>query len=150
MKKAIWCLALVFLASCGTRMDDDAWGTDFAAAKKTAAKKKLPICAIFTGSDWCPWCRKLNSEVLSTDEFKKYAKDNLVLFTADFPQHKKLPEKAAKQNQELFEKYHLEGFPTVLLLDADGNELARTGYRPGGAGFYIEHIRGLLAKEKKE
>jgi thioredoxin-related protein len=149
MKRIVWCFVVVFLVSCGVLVEDGAWGTDFAKARKTAAKTKLPIYAIFTGSDWCPWCRRLSGEVLSTDEFKTYAKGNLVLFVADFPRNKELPGKTAKQNQELADKYHVEGFPTVLLLDADGKELARTGYRPGGAMKYIEYIKGLLSKQKQ-
>jgi hypothetical protein len=43
----------------------------------------------------------------------------------------------------------VKGFPTVLLLEADGKELARTGYKPGGAEAYVKHLRELL-KPKEE
>jgi protein disulfide-isomerase len=122
----------------------DDWQTNFDQAKKMALEKKEPIMAVFTGSDWCPWCMKLEKEVLTKDEFKDYAKTSLVLFLADFPSSRKLKEEIAKQNQELAEKYGVEGFPTVLILNADGKVLAKTGYRAGGAAQYVEYIKNLI------
>lgn len=90
---------------------------------------------------------KLNSEVLATDEFKTYAKDNLVLFIADFPRKMQLAKETVKQNQDLSDKYNIEGFPTVVLMDATGKELARTGYIHGGSKAYVEHIKELLKKK---
>jgi thioredoxin-related protein len=127
--------------------DDIPWTSDLANAKSVAAQKKLPILALFTGSDWCPWCKKLQSEVLTTDDFKTYAKDNLVLFIADYPRKTELAKETVKQNQDLADKYKIEGFPTVVLMDAAGKELARTGYVPGGGKAYIEQIKELLKKK---
>ena len=47
------------------------------------------------------------------------------------------------------EKFGIEGFPTVLVLDADGKEMARTGYQPGGAKAYVEHLKALVGQPKK-
>jgi thioredoxin-related protein len=120
------------------------WLTDFEAAKKLAAEKNLPILVNFSGSDWCGWCIKLDNEVFSQDAFKAYANENLVLFLADFPNSKPQPEEVKVQNDALTKTYGVRGFPTVLLLDAGGNVLARTGYQSGGADPYVEHIRDLL------
>ena len=124
-----------------------AWVTDFEAAKKEAAERNVPILADFSGSDWCGWCMKLDGEVFSREEFRKYAKDNLVLFLADFPQGKAQSDELKKQNQELAAKYGVRGFPTVLLLNAKGEVLARTGYRRGGAEAYVKHLKEALADE---
>jgi len=120
------------------------WLTDFTKAKQEAAEKKLPILADFSGSDWCGWCIKLDKEVFSQKEFKAYAKDNVVLFLADFPRLKEQPAELKKQNEQLSKEYAVSGFPTVLLLDAAGKVIARTGYRKGGAGAYVEHLKDLL------
>lgn len=136
---------IVWIALMGTgAVADDTWLTDFAKAQKTAAEKKLPILVDFSGSDWCGWCIKLDKEVFSQEDFKKFAKDNLVLFLADFPRRKQLPDAEGKQNEELAAKYQVEGFPTVLLLDASGKVLAQTGYQSGGAAAYVKHIKQLL------
>jgi len=126
------------------------WLSDFEAAKKTAAEKKLPILADFSGSDWCGWCIKLDSEVFSKKEFKEFARDNLVLFLADFPRAKNQDEKIKKQNAELMKKHEVQGFPTVLLMDAEGKVFARTGYERGGAAAYVEHLKKLISGRKKE
>ena len=112
----------------------EGWLTDFNKAKKEAAEKKLPILVDFSGSDWCGWCTKLNKEVFSQKEFKVFAKDNVVLFKADFPRAKKLSAEVKAQNKQLQQAYSIKGFPTVLLLDAGGKVIARTGYQRGGAG----------------
>jgi protein disulfide-isomerase len=147
MKKiAIYVIAATLICSMAWA-EDGTWTSDFAKAKSVAAEKKLPILALFTGSDWCPWCKKLNGEVLSSDEFKAYAKDNVVLFMADFPRTTQLAKETVKQNQDLSDKYKVEGFPTVILLNAAGKELARTGYREGGGKAYVEYIKQLLKKK---
>ncbi len=129
-----------------TNAAEDMWLTDFEKAKQLSDELKRPILADFSGSDWCGWCIKLDKEVFSTKEFKDFASSNLVLLLVDFPARKSQSEKEKKQNKELAEKYGIEGYPTVLLLDKDGNVLAKTGYRRGGAEAYIEHLKKLLQK----
>jgi len=120
------------------------WLTDFEAAKRDAAKREVPILADFSGSDWCRWCMKLDEEVFRQTEFAKYAKDNLVLFLADFPSRKKQTDEVRRQNKALADKFGIKGYPTVLLLDADGKVLVRTGYMRGGAEKYVEHLKEIL------
>lgn len=143
----LWALIMFVGLLTATVRGGDEWLTDFEAAKKNAAEKKLPILVDFSGSDWCGWCIKLEKEVFSRKEFKRYAKDSLVLFLADFPSRKKQSETVKKQNRALAEKYGVRGYPTVLLLDADGKVLARTGYRKGGAKGYVKHLKKLLGKK---
>lgn len=119
------------------------WVTSFEAARRQAAERKVPILADFSGSDWCGWCIKLDEEVFSKKAFKDYARENLVLFLADFPRRKPQAAELKEQNRKLSGQYGIEGFPTVLLLDATGKELARTGYRPGGAEGYVTHLKSL-------
>jgi len=145
MKKMGMATAVLALAALLARAETTEWMTDFDAAQKKAAEKKLPILADFSGSDWCGWCIRLDKEVFSQKEFREYAKTGIVLFLADFPQRKKLPAKLVKQNERLSGKYAIKGFPTVLLLDAKGKVLARTGYQEGGAKAYVEHLKQLLA-----
>ncbi|RYG18581.1 thioredoxin family protein, partial [bacterium] len=102
----------------------------------------------FTGSDWCGWCIKLNDEVFKHDEFKTGVKDKFVLVELDYPRDKsKLSEETQKQNEELQGKYSIQGFPTILLCDADGKPFAKTGYQAGGAEKYVAHLDELRAKK---
>jgi thioredoxin-related protein len=135
-------LALAGMASAAT----GGWGDDFEAARKQAQKSGHPILADFTGSDWCGWCIKLDKEVFQQKAFQDYARSNLVLFVADYPRRKQLPPRVARQNEALMEKYQVQGFPTIFLMDADGKVLGRTGYLPGGATAYVPHLQELLEK----
>jgi thioredoxin-related protein len=150
--KTMTCLAAAMLAlfiSGAVLAGGDGWLTDLAAAQKLAAEKNRPILVDFSGSDWCGWCIKLDKEVFSQEAFKAYADENLVLLMLDFPRRKELPAEQRQQNNMLMRQYGVEGFPTVLLLDKDGKEIARTGYREGGPAAYVKHLKELIAGAKK-
>jgi thioredoxin-related protein len=122
------------------------WLTDYKTALATAQREKKTVLMDFTGSDWCGWCIKLRREVFDTTEFSRYAKDNLVLLEVDFPQRKPQSEELRRQNQELMRQFNVEGFPTILLLNADGKQIGQTGYVPGGPQRFIENINSIKAK----
>lgn len=127
----------------------EGWTSDFEAAKKQAATSNKSLLIDFTGSDWCGWCIKLNEEVFQKDLFKEGVKDKFVLVEIDFPQDKsKMSEATIKQNEQLSEKYAVQGFPTILLADAEGRPFASTGYEPGGPESYVKHLDSLLEKKK--
>lgn len=136
------------LALTGTQADE-AWLTNMDKAKAQAKELARPILVDFSGSDWCGWCIKLDKEVFSQQEFKDFAKDNLVLLLLDFPRKKELAADEKKANDALAKAYKVQGFPTVLILDAEGKELARTGYQPGGPKAYIKHLQSFLPKSPK-
>ena len=148
MKKLIIFLLAMVMMHAGALASDDVWLSDFEQAKQQAKERNVPILADFAGSDWCGWCMKLDEEVFSREEFQVYAKDNFVLFLADFPMRKKLDDNIVMQNSALQSQYGIQGFPTVLLLDSEGKVLGRTGYRSGGAESYVEHLENLLQDSK--
>ena len=76
------------------------------------------------------------------------ASGKVILFWADFPRTKKQNSKIAAQNRQLMQVYRVNGVPSVILTDPSGKEFARTGYRPGGAQAYVEHLDKLLKKTK--
>lgn len=126
------------------------WMTDFAAATAKAKQENKPLLVDFTGSDWCGWCIKLDNEVFSKKAFKEYAAENFVLVEIDFPSRKvKQSAELKAQNEALAEKYDIKGFPTILILDADGTVIEQTGYRRGGPQKYVEHLKEILAENAK-
>lgn len=145
MKTSLISILLFFVViSSGAALEDERWITDFKEVKTIASESGRPILANFAGSDWCYWCKKLDREVLSKPEFNSFAKEKLVLFLADFPRRKSQPETLKSQNEGLLRTYRVPGFPTVLLLDAEGNVLARTGYQSGGPKAYVKHLETLI------
>lgn len=149
MRKWNWVLGMAVLGSLLVSSIEvqAGWLTSLDEAKAEAAKRQVPILVDFSGSDWCGWCIRLEKEVFSKDAFKAYADKNLVLLLIDFPRRTKLPENISNQNEKLSKQFSIEGFPTVLILDAQGKELARTGYRPGGADEYVKHLKSLVEKK---
>ncbi len=120
------------------------WITDYDQALLYARDLKRPVLVNFTGSDWCYWCQLLSGEVFEKEAFLKFAGDNFVLLKVDFPQKTKLPQGVQKANQSLAEKYGIQGFPTIVLIDDKGEEITRTGYQEGGAEVYVKHLKELL------
>lgn len=125
------------------------WTDDFEAAKKQAAAEGKMLLVDFSGSDWCGWCVRLDKEVFSQKEFLDGAKDKYVLVFIDTPNDpSKLTAAAQKQNPELVKAYGIQGFPTVLLMDAEGNKIARSGYQRGGPVNYLKHLDQIVEEKK--
>ena len=145
------CFAMLALHTSGhVFAGGEGWLTDIDAAKKSASESKKDLLIDFTGSDWCGWCIKLNDEVFKHDAFKTGVKDSFVLVEIDFPREKgKLPEDVRKRNTELGEKYAVQGYPTILLCDAEGKPYAATGYEEGGPEKYVSHLNELRKNKSK-
>ena len=110
-------------------------------ALKSAKENKRYVVAVFSGSDWCGWCKKLEKEILSTEEFRKGAVGTSELVYIDNPKDKELLSEHGKaNNRKLTMKYGIRGFPTVLILDGDGDKIARLGYSKDGPEKYLEKI----------
>jgi len=123
------------------------WLTDFPAALNEARSENKQVLLDFTGSDWCPWCIKFDREVLSTSQFAAYAQSKLVLVKVDFPNS--LPQSEAQRyaNKQLASRYQVTGYPTLLLVDASGNELGRQGgYADGGPDAFTAKLDGWIKK----
>jgi len=125
------------------------WTHDVDAALKQAKKEGKDVLIDFTGSDWCGWCIRLNEEVFSQEAFLPAATKNFVLVELDFPRGKQQSAETKKQNAEWQAKFQVRGFPTILLMDADGRPFAQTGYQAGGTEKYLSHLSELQGIRKK-
>ena len=136
-------LFLATLALAGT-VHAAEWMTSYDDALARAKAENKVVVADFTGSDWCIWCMKLEKEIFSQPEFEKWASKHVVLLRVDFPRN--LPQSAAlkKMNASLAEKYHVEGFPTIVIMDATGKEVGRTGYKRMKPSEYVAHLEKLM------
>lgn len=142
MKNIILGLLIGFVASVAVAAEGE-WLTDLSKAQEKAKTEKKLVLADFTGSDWCPPCKALHKNVLSNSEFKKYAKDNLILVEIDFPRTKKQDPALKRTNEELAQKFKVEAFPTVIVFDSAGKEVNRE------SGYGGESVTAYIAKLKK-
>ena len=126
-----------------TRAESD-WLHDWNKAQEEAKANHKLLFLNFTGSDWCGWCIKLDKDVFSQPKFKDYAHDNLVLVELDFPRRKSQPTEERKQNMELAQQYDVLGFPTIVVLNSNGQKVWKfDGYFPGGPEAFIEQLQKL-------
>lgn len=121
------------------------WMTDFDAAEAASARTGRAVLLNFTGSDWCGWCFRLRDEVFLQPAFGNYAASDLVLVEVDFPREKQQSSALKLQNAGLAKRYGVEGYPTIVLIDAKGTELGRTGYMQGGAKTFVRALRKMRA-----
>ena len=138
---------LFIVIACGNKTqtsDELNWTANLEKAIKTAKAENKAVLVNFTGSDWCKWCFKLSDEVFSQDDFKEYADENLILVKLDFPRSISQSSETKAYNQSLAQKYGVQGFPTILIFNSQGNPVAKTGYQAGGAANYVNHIQSFL------
>lgn len=148
MKKIILALivitAIVLGCSKSAANDGLSWESNLETALQKAKTENKAVLVNFTGSDWCQWCIKLSNEVFSQADFEKYAEENLILVKIDFPQNIKQSAETKLYNNQLAQKFGIQGYPTVLLFNSTGSLVLTTGYQPGGAATYVNHLKSYL------
>jgi len=125
------------------------WNYDFDVAKKQAFEQDKNIIIVFSGSDWCAPCIKLDKTIWQSQAFKNEAEKYWVVVRADFPRKKAnvLSKEQTDQNRKLAEKYNIEGsFPLVVILDKNGKVLGKMGFKNVSPEEYIKMIHVIDRK----
>ena len=107
----------------------------------------------FTGSDWCGWCKRLQSEVFQTSDFKNWS-EKVVLVELDFPKRIAQDDQTKAQNQQLKNMFQVRGYPTVYFISPEKMEdgrtslksLGSTGYVRGGAKEWLKVANNIVVK----
>lgn len=123
------------------------WQVSYAEALSCAKDQKKPLILVFSGSDWCAPCIKLDKEIWQSEEFRKYADKNYILYKADFPRKKnnKLAEELEQQNKALADLYNPKGhFPLVVVLNDNEKVLGQTAYKKLSPTKYVSHLNSFL------
>lgn len=137
----ILCLFLV-LAIATTACAED-WTEDAAGAVKMAVEGDKDLLLLFTGSDWCPPCKKLEDEVLKQEDFLRELGPHFVLVKFDFPKNIIQSAELIKQNRQWQDKFGVDGYPTVVLLDSNQRPFGFAGYEEGGFENYLGMLEEL-------
>jgi thiol-disulfide isomerase/thioredoxin len=119
MRRSTAVLALV-TALVGVGCQDNVWFPgDFEAAKATAEARGTLIMMDFY-TDWCMWCRRLETDTFS-DAAVRTELQGLVPLRLD----------AEGNGEELAARYQVSSFPTIVFTDSDGDEVERiAGFLP--------------------
>ncbi|RTZ03486.1 thioredoxin family protein [Flavobacterium sp. RSP49] len=137
---------LILFLLLGTFGYSQNWESDFNDAKTQAIKENKNILLVFSGSDWCAPCIKLENTIWKSEDFKNEAEQKWVIYKADFPKKKAnlLAANLTASNKKLAERYNKSGnFPLVLLLDKTGTVLGITGYKNVTPQEYIQIIHSF-------
>ncbi len=118
------------------------WNTNFDKSLELASKENKNIILVFSGSDWCAPCKKIDKDILQSEEFISYATENWILLKADFPKKKKnrLSKEQQDHNDMLADKYK-GTFPLIVVLDSKGKALKRIGYERFTSKEYIDLLK---------
>ncbi len=142
-------LLLLFALAISNFAVSQEWQTNFEEAKKIATEQDKNVVIVFSGSDWCAPCIKLDKNIWQSEAFKKEAAAEWVLVKANFPRKKanELPKEQTEHNRKLAEKYNVEGsFPLVVVLDKNGKVLGKMGFKNVSPEEYIKMIHALEKK----
>jgi thioredoxin-like negative regulator of GroEL len=108
------------------------WLKDFDKAKETAAQQEKSVLVFFSAT-WCQPCRHMIEKVFPDKKVIKELNNWIPVYVD------------GDESMELAMEYKIIGFPTCVLLNADGNEIARF---VGGVDTAAEFLRRLAnAKE---
>ena len=152
MKKTIF--AALAAAGLAAFANPPGFTDDYNEALARAAREEKAVLAVFSGSDWCGWCIKLDDEFLSKPEFTKAVEKDLVLLYVDMPRDtSRLNVKAASVNPKLVKRYGIKGFPSLRFLDGRGRVLGVAerdmSASPGEWGrALVAEAKRLLAKRQ--
>ncbi len=109
----------------GSRPDAGAaalpWERDLPTAlARAGSEKKLVMVDFYT--DWCKWCKQLDRTTLSDADVQR-ALGRFVSVRLN----------AEKDGRDVAERFNVDGYPTILFLDAGGGEVGRIpGYMEPG------------------
>ena len=113
-------LGFVLLTGVSARAELDpntVWGHDFAAAETEAARLQRPLVVHFHAV-WCGPCRKMEKELLHTQQLMKSIDAGFVAVKVD-----------VDRNPKVQQRFKVTNMPTDLILSPDGKILSRSeGY----------------------
>lgn len=142
--KKLFLIAFTLLIVAGVEAQN--WETNFDVAKQKATEEERNIVLVFSGSDWCIPCMKLEKEIWESSEFITDSNNHFVLLRADFPKKKnnQLSKEQQEANEHLAEIYNKQGlFPMVAVLDKNGKVLGTTGYKHVSPAEYVAMLHSF-------
>ena len=142
MKKLFLFLSLILIQSVSAQELE--MFTNWDEAKEHAQNEQKNILVILTGSEWCAPCKKMDDRVIASEEFQRYANDNLVIFLVDLPGgglH--LNSTVYKAYSEFKKRYEAERLPSLVLTDSYGKKIKTLK----GKMFKLENVLEQLKEE---
>lgn len=104
------------LTSCAAQGTEIEWVYSLDEGLRIARQENKPIMVDFY-TDWCGWCKKLDQDTYSNPEVQELAEE-FVCVKVD-----------GDSDRSSVSRYGIRGYPTILFLDSNGEEIDRNvGY----------------------
>lgn len=128
-------ISLFALFSCQDSYAAIKWEKDLTSAVKKAKDKNIPIM-IDIYADWCVWCKELDKNTYANKEVIRVAKKMVSV---------KLNPETSKEGEEIARRYGVQGYPTILFINADGLILENVGGYVEGEKF-VPYMNNAINK----
>jgi thiol:disulfide interchange protein len=121
--------------SAGAAANSLGWASDLPAALGQArSEKKLVMVDFYT--DWCTYCAKFDRTTLRDAQVQR-ALGSVVLVKLN----------AESDGRSEAERFGVDGYPTILFLNGNGDEVGRIpGYLPANA--FLEEFRDIVSHRR--
>lgn len=113
------------------------WLNNYEQAVAQSKATSKPILILFTGTTWCPACIKLEKDVLNHPEFVQAIGSRFVFLKAEFGDAS-MGGTQASPFKPLLDRYQINAFPTMLVINPNGQPLYSVPYQTGGAQAYVQ------------
>jgi protein disulfide-isomerase len=121
------------------------WLKSYNDAVALSQSTSKPIVILFTGTGWCPACVKLEREVINRPEFAQAVGQRFVFLKAEFPDYSESAVMASPY-KPLLDRYGVNAFPTLVVVDANGQQLYTVNYQQGGPQAYAQELLQKLSQ----
>lgn len=120
------------------------WEQNYEQAVAKADEEGKAVLMLFSGSDWCVNCKRLDKKILSQQAFLDYAAKDFILLQVDFPRKKKgIPVSQLKQNEALAQTYNPNGtFPKIVIIKA-GEAIGTTEYNGEALPTFLQNLEKI-------
>jgi protein disulfide-isomerase len=119
----------LILLPMALRGQEGIWLHEYKKALEISKEKNRSILMVFLGPDKCPWSQKLEGDVLNEEAFvEPLGQDFILLKVSD---------------AQLAKKYHLKEWPAMVVVDPQGELVAKFQYLPLSAlelAAYIKEV----------
>lgn len=136
-------VSLQALANDSTKLYDPKANVEKDVAVALAkAKKEGKHVLLQIGGNWCIWCYRFNSFVMTDSTLKHTMENNFVVYHLNYSPENK--------NEAYLKKLGFPqrfGFPVLVVLDADGNRLHTqdSGLLEKGNGYDKDKVKNFFA-----
>jgi thiol:disulfide interchange protein len=106
--------------------------------KATPPAEKIRVI-LFTGTEWCPACKHLDSSVITNPAWREFAAQEIRFLSVDIPADRS---RAKPNDLTMVSTYGVSAYPTMVVLDAAGKELSRQV----GSGAPVENYKEWIRR----